>query len=477
MPISLTCRCKNVLTVSDKLVGKSTMCPGCGEFLDVLDPKDPAVIAAREAEEKKKAEEPTPRELRSLVQDAIDGDIEPVRRTPGYVFGAACVAAAVLVLPVLYVGLILLVVVLLYWHATTNYEVFRVFRVYLAFIVYVGPLIVGVVLLVFMVKPLLARSPRARGGRLVRMDKEPVLAVFVEEIARAVHAPGPRRIEVDCEVNASAGFGRGLFSLFGHNLNLTIGLPLVAGLTARQLAGVLAHEFGHFSQGAGMRLTYIIRSVNAWFARLVYERDEWDVSLAEWCKEEGVEGMIAAAIRVCVVGTRAILWVFMIAAHGISCFLLRHMEFDADRSEARLVGARTFEKTSRRMARLEAAAAEATEIVERCWIKDRFPDDYPALVVGLAAAMSDGARRKIDEDLEDAWTGLFDTHPSFSDRMENVEEEDTEGIIELDLPATALFRDLPKLTEAASLGHYRGMFGGGLQATLRPVSEFLKGRA
>jgi Zn-dependent protease with chaperone function len=477
MPIQLTCRCKSVLTVSDKLVGKSTMCPGCGEFLDVLDPKDPAVIAAREAEEKKKAEEPTPKELRRLVQDAIDGDIEPVRRTPGYVFGAACVAAAMLVLPVLYVGLIVLVVVLLYWHATTNYEVFRVFRVFLALIVYVGPLIIGIVLLGFMVKPLLAGPPRARSGRLVRTDKESVLAVFVEEIARAVHAPEPRRIEVDCELNASAGFGRGLFSLFGHNLTLTIGLPLVAGLNARQLAGVLAHEFGHFSQGAGMRLTYIVRSVNAWFSRIVFERDEWDVSLAEWCKEEGWAGMIAWAVRACVVGTRAILWVFMMAAHGVSCFMLRRMEYDADRSEARLVGVKTFEKTSRRMARLQAASEEAQEIVERCWIKDRFPEDYPALVIGLAAALSDGARRKIDDELEDAHTGLFDTHPSFTDRLANVEDEDEKGIIELDLPATALFRDLPKLTEAATLAHYRGMFGGGLQATLRPVSEYLKGRA
>lgn len=52
---------------------------------------------------------------------------------------------------------------------------------------------------------------------------------------------------------------------------LTIGLPLVAGLSLQQLAGVLAHEFGHFSQGAGMRLTYIVRSINAWFLRVVYE--------------------------------------------------------------------------------------------------------------------------------------------------------------------------------------------------------------
>jgi Zn-dependent protease with chaperone function len=36
-------------------------------------------------------------------------------------------------------------------------------------------------------------------------------------------------------------------------LVLVIGLPLAAGMSMRQVAGVLAHEFGHFAQGAGMR--------------------------------------------------------------------------------------------------------------------------------------------------------------------------------------------------------------------------------
>ena len=48
---------------------------------------------------------------------------------------------------------------------------------------------------------------------------------------------------------------------------LTIGLPLAAGLTIQEFAGVLAHEFGHFAQGAGMKLTYLIRATSAWFAR------------------------------------------------------------------------------------------------------------------------------------------------------------------------------------------------------------------
>jgi Zn-dependent protease with chaperone function len=44
-------------------------------------------------------------------------------------------------------------------------------------------------------------------------------------------------------------------------------------LKAQELSEVLAHEFGHFSQGFGMRATYLIRSVNFWFTKVVYHRD------------------------------------------------------------------------------------------------------------------------------------------------------------------------------------------------------------
>src|SRR5262249_24911153 len=143
----------------------------------------------------------------------------------------------------------------------------------------------GVVLVLFMIKPLFARLPKARRGRALDLGREPILFAFVTRIARAVHAPEPRRIDVDCQVNASASFGAGLGGLVGRNLVLTIGLPLVSGLTVEQLAGVLAHELGHFAQGARMRLSYLIRSINAWFVRVVYERDEWDEQLVSWSEE------------------------------------------------------------------------------------------------------------------------------------------------------------------------------------------------
>ncbi len=69
-------------------------------------------------------------------------------------------------------------------------------------------------------------------------------------------------------------------------LVLTFGMPLAAGLSLNQFAGALAHELGRFSQTAGARFAYMIRSVNLWFQRKVYEEDLWD----EWIKRRGGRG-------------------------------------------------------------------------------------------------------------------------------------------------------------------------------------------
>src|SRR5262245_19326729 len=142
MPISLTCRCKSAFEVPDKLAGNTTMCPGCGAFLDVPEPGKQAPVIEdwrskqspkseerrsrqaptrddhRAERDKEEPEELSRRDVIELVRDALDGDIKPVRRTGGYHFGVACVAIAMLFLPALYVGIIIGLALLMFWHAT-----------------------------------------------------------------------------------------------------------------------------------------------------------------------------------------------------------------------------------------------------------------------------------------------------------------------------------------------------------------------
>lgn len=420
--------------------------------------------------------EPAGRAIRDRMLAALEGRAEPVRVSVLYRLGLLLVAVVMVLLPALYVGLIGLACYGLYYHATEHLSILsHAGSSRWAILVYVGPLVAGAILVFFMVKPLFARRAREQAPRKLSPGREPFLHEFVARLCRAVGAPVPREIHVDCDLNASASLRRGLLSFFGRDLVLTIGAPLVAGLGARNFAGVLAHEFGHFSQAAGMRLTYVIRSVSGWFARIVYERDSWDESLIRWSKEYDIRiGVVFYIARFFVWVTRKVLWVLMAVGHVISCFMLRQMEYDADRYEARLAGSGSFEATMRRLTELGVAASGAHADLGDFWAEGRLPDDFAALVLANVPQIPEQIRREHIDRMTDCKTGFLDTHPCATDRVARARREDCRGMFHVEVPASALFSDFGTLSKELSFDYYRQLIGRKVKRQdLYPVAELL----
>ncbi len=395
------------------------------------------------------------------ILNDLEQKIRPVRTGPLYHLGLLLVTIAMLILPLEYVGLVLAVAYLVYLHAVNDVGILtgkgaaraRLFA-------YVAPLIVGVVFVAFMAKPLFARRVRSQRPLSLNRSKEPLLFSYMDRLCSIVGAPRAKRIDVDCQVNASASFGEGLWSVLWGQLVLTIGLPLVGGLDVRQFTGVMAHELGHFSQGTAMRMTYIIRSVNAWFARVVYERDAWDQSLQEWAhSNEGWAMLIAVLIKLLVWLTRRILWLLMVAGHGISCFMLRQMEFDADRYEARVSGSSEFGRTSERVAMLSIGSQAAFSSLTDAWRERRLCDDLPMLISLRETEMPQNVRDEVRKMVNQRKTGLFDTHPADSDRIRSAVKENDPGIFHVSAPATALFADFGELAKDATMLFYMQVLG------------------
>jgi Zn-dependent protease with chaperone function len=402
--------------------------------------------------------ERTREQLFQEILAAFGESVPRVHKTMGYRLGVLLVGMVMLLLPAVYVGLICSVGFFVYWHATSSLELVK-YNVWALIFFYAAPLFAGVVLILFLIKPLFARRIDAEQGVALDPAREPILFTFVTRITRAVEAPEPARIRVDCEVNASASFEGGIGGLLGGRLVLTIGLPLVAGLTSRELAGVLAHELGHFAQGAGMRISYLVRSINLWFMRMVYERDSMDAALAGYAEEAGRFAPIFWLTLLCLGVARGILWVLMTAGHMVGCFLLRQMEYDADRFEVRVAGSDDFAKTFRRMALLDTAARATFAEMGRWWATDSYPEDLPGLIVGNVEQLSDRVKRSVRKEMDKAKTGLFDTHPCFKDRLANARREAAFGIFHLDDPATVLVSDYPRLARRASQDFFRHVLG------------------
>ena len=372
---------------------------------------------------------------------AFTGDISPTKLSPLYTTGLAVVTIAMVLLPAVYVALIGLTAWGVIHYLTHGGWILEMGSggALLRLLIYIGPPIAGGILVFFMLKPLFARRPKPAEPVVLDPAKEKLLFAFVEHICRLVRSPMPSRIAVDCKVNASAGLRRGLWS---RDLVLTIGLPLAAGLDMRQFAGVLAHEFGHFAQGAGMRLTYVIRNINHWFARVVYERDKWDESLEESAKSVDLRlGVILHGARACVWLTRRILWVLMQAGNAISCFMLRQMEYDADSYESKVAGSAAFESTASRLRVLNVASQVAMEDVRLSWAGNQLPENLPLLIQHKSASLPADIHRKLQEAEARTKTGWLDTHPCDSDRILAARALNEPGVFRLERPATELFAD------------------------------------
>lgn len=466
--------CGAKFRVQERHLGKRGKCPGCQTTITIG--KGVAFPAPAGSESTAGSPPPSDALNEERLRQALTEPIRPVRPKLTYRLGLLVATLAVLLTPIVYLALIGAVGYGVYYHAVNHTEILTSVRgrgVILAAIVYAAPLVVGPILIFFMFKPFFSRPRFEQKSRSLVRENEPLLFAFVDMVCEAVRAPKPKRIDLDCQMNASASFRRGFLSFLGSDLVLTIGMPLVAGLSARQFGGVLAHEFGHFSQGVGMRLTYVLRSVSSWLARSVYERDAWDQWLATTAG--GVDlrvGWVLYLAMLLVWLTRKVLWVLLNLSMAVAGYVLREMEYDADRYEARFGGSDCFEATTLKMARLAAGIEQTYSQLSAAQGDGKLVEDVPGLVVLNESRLSESVSRQIDEHLRTAATGWFDTHPTDKDRIANARAEAAEGVFRLEAPASALFTDFVAQCKATTWEFYRDVLGRAVDREgLRPVEE------
>ncbi len=398
------------------------------------------------------------------ILSSFERGISPPKTSFFYHCGLVLVALTMVLLVLLYVTIVAAAAGAVYHHAVYNWKPIMDFgdigggRVMIfKFFVYVTPLLAGIVVVFFMFKPIFARRPEQARPLALNPAHEPLLYAFIEKICDIVGAPSPKRIDLDCQLNAAAGFRRGFLSFLGQDLVLVIGLPLAANLSARELAGVIAHEFGHFTQGVGMRLSYLIRTINLWFARVAYERDAWDVALERWSMEaEDIRvTLVIWTVQVSVWFSRLILKLLMFIGHIVGGFMLRQMEYDADAYHIKVGGSESFEETHRKLAALAAAWNETHKQLRASWKKNRtLPDNLPELLRQSRERLSPKLIQQIDDTLGLERAGLFDSHPSPADRIRQSRRANDPGIFHDDRPAAALFASFEHPSRFVTLLHY-----------------------
>jgi hypothetical protein len=133
----------------------------------------------------------------------------------------------------------------------------------------------------------------------------------------------------------------------------------------------------------------------------------------------------------------------------------RHMEFDADRHEAAIVGAAVFEETSMRLRQLLMAADFTYRNVDEGWAMGYAPEDLPAMIGAVEKILTDTTVARVREEALARRTGPWDVHPSDAERIAAARAFDPPSLFTLEGEARLLFADLRALSCEATLHHYK----------------------
>lgn len=210
---------------------------------------------------------------------------------------------------------------------------------FITIMIAIGAIGMGVMLIVFMLKSLAVKKTDPIATiREVTRSSEPQLYDFILQVCKETKARSPKKIFLTNDVNAFVSFDSSFLSLFfPARKNLYIGLGLVNSTTISELKAVIAHEFGHFSQGS-MRFGSYVHHFNQIIFRIVEDNPSYNESVERWANFSTYFAFFARINIYLIQGVQEIMVNFYKLLNKGYMGLSRQMEFHADAIAATVAG-------------------------------------------------------------------------------------------------------------------------------------------
>lgn len=264
-------------------------------------------------------------------------------------------------------------------------------------------LVLGCASLLFSLLRALWMRPQAPQGLPVTEQDAPKLFELIEKVRRKTGAPRPDRVLIDGELNAAVWQQPRLGLLGWHRNHLILGLPLMMGLSTRQLGAVIAHEFGHLHSAHGKLGQWIYRTRRSWYL----------LALAR--ERASLGGNVADLVL-------AFFFRHFFPRFNARAFVLsRQQEYEADRTAHRVVGAQPAAEG------LQAIEVQARYLQEEFWPavwrraastpSPAHERPYRVLFDAMPASLSHAKAPAWLADALKRLSDVDDTHPSLRDRL------------------------------------------------------------
>jgi len=240
---------------------------------------------------------------------------------------------------------------------------------------------------VLMLRPLRPRPKHAKVAIQITAATQPQLFELIHMLCWHLRAVPPAQVWLDTTISVRSSMFGGLYGILTGQTMLHVGLPVVSVITARELAGLLAHELSHNAGGIGTIFVHAVREMNAWFFRAVMERDEWEMKMREAPKKESEWRKMGRKImRGWIWAAKIPFMVFALASRMTSAVTLWLITRSAERTGANVIGREMYERMRRKLSLLGSAWKSAEQEIQRGVIQHRLPENLSLLMARHVAA-------------------------------------------------------------------------------------------
>jgi hypothetical protein len=287
----------------------------------------------------------------------------------------------------------------------------------------------------------------------VSSEAQPELHAFINHIADLLGAPHPKSVRLDAEVGLILRPSCFKDALSGVGPEVVIGLPLLYGLSARQLSGVIAHAYAGYSREARLHGYPILCTIDRWLftqtglGRMnAPSKSNFGRAHSSWLDS------VLKPLDVLVQGS---LYLVYRIVSSTTFDVSRKVDMAGDLLSARIAGSTEFRSTQFRLRSLHYGQVNANQELINSWRLKKLSDNFPSLVVDHADTLQLSLRPRLIQEMEELVTPLTRSRIVDLGRIVNVEHSQEEGACFLLGAAISLLRDPGKVSKSVTLSHYR----------------------
>lgn len=321
------------------------------------------------------------------------------------------------------------------------------------------PALIMVLLIVLLIRPLLSKAPTTEKVLEIALSQQPALQQYIREIYQQVGAPAPEKVTFDCGLVVRGSYYYTFPKLLKGEFRLQLSMPLIATLSIRQLAALVAHEAARYrTRTTGVSLT-LAEQIRQRYHHAANNTDRLAqrVALREHQPFGKIHQALTRVLRFYTTVSAKVMWPLAKTCHGVDYVANRLLVKTADHYAVALVGARDFVETLNQVHRCRHGMEEASRRLFGGIGERRLVSNLPALVKHLAGAIPQKKLKQLEDDVNRGESSHLPDYPSDRERIIAAEDLDLEGIDSQQAAAIQLLEHASTLSKKTTENHYHSL--------------------